>query len=68
MNKNVYVLYDSTDDSVVCNLSNEKTMLFNSRKSALEEWIGYPEQVKHFNRLPLHWQKTIINEQNTLTA
>mgnify|MGYP003534139220 FL=1 len=64
--KNTYVLYDSTDDSVVYTLNTEKPMIFNSRKSALEEWIGYPEQVKHFRELPLHWQKTIIKE--TLSA
>lgn len=64
--KKTYVLYDSTDDSVVYTLNTEKPMLFNSRKSALKEWIGYPEQVTHFSRLPLHWQKTIIKE--TLSA
>ena len=66
--KNTYVLYDSTDDSVVYTLNTEKPMIFNSRKSALEEWIGYPEQVKHFSRLPKHIKEMIIEEQNTLSA
>ena len=68
MNKNIYVLYDSTDDSVVCSLSNENTMLFDSRKSALEEWIGYPEQVTHFSRLTKHIKEMIMEEQKTLSV
>jgi len=65
--KNTYVLYDSTDDSVVCN-NNFTTMLFDSRKSALKEWIGYPEEIKHFSRLPIHIKEMIIEEQNALSA
>ena len=63
--KNTYVLYDSTDDSVVCN-NNFTTMLFDSRKSALKEWLGYPEEVKHFSRLPIHIKEMIIEEQKEI--
>lgn len=63
MNKNVYVLYDSTDDSVVCSLSDPNTMLFKDKKSALDEWVGYPEEVTHFSRLPKHIKEMIMEEQ-----
>lgn len=58
-----YVLYDSTDDSVVCR-DDWKVLLFDSHEQAEEEWTGHPEKVTHFKDLPLHIQKLILNENN----
>ena len=62
LNINKYVLYTNTDDSVVCN-NDWTTMLFDNRKDAEEECIGYPEKVTHFNKLPIHIKKMILNEK-----
>ena len=56
------MLYTNTDDSVVCN-NDWTTMLFDNRKDAEIEWIGYPEKVTHFNKLPIHIKKMILNEK-----
>lgn len=58
---NKYVLYDSTDDSVICG-NDWKAVLFDSYEDAEEEWTGYPEAVTHFNNLPLHHQQLILKE------
>ena len=62
LNINKYVLYTNTDDSVVCN-NDFTTMLFSNRKDAEVEWIGHPEKITHFSRLPIHIQKMILDEK-----
>jgi hypothetical protein len=56
-----YVLYNSTDDGVICN-KDYKTLLFDSYEEAEENWTGHPEEVILFEQLPLHHQEHILNE------
>lgn len=57
-----YVLYDTTDDSVICD-DEYKAILFDSYEQAENYWTGYPEEIKLFEELPLHHQQLILKEQ-----
>lgn len=62
--KQKFVLYDSTDDSIVLHLVSENVLLFNTKKEAKKYWSGYPEQILKVKELPKHQQEYILTETN----
>lgn len=62
MKNNKFVLYDSTDDTVVIRLDNDEVLLFDTKAEAKKAWFGYPEEVTKVKDLPLHWQEEILNQ------
>ena len=59
-----YTLYDSTDDSVVCDIHG-RVILFDSYEEAEKNWIGHPEEVKLLSDLPKHHRELILKEYKT---
>ena len=62
MENNKYVLYDSTDDSVILEFKGNNVLLFDTEEEAKLLFTGHPEEIIKVKDLPLHWQEEILNQ------